>query len=101
MFSRGCLCFADPQRQLQALKTAFFFFFFLGKKHSLPFVFAKRGGVLWTMIARQPFHTLRDCSLLGTVLIQLWLKSHTCSKESDGKMEGNLLLTAVTQKSGY
>lgn len=64
------------------------FFFFLGKQLSLPFVFAKHGGVPWTMTARQPFCTLRDCSVLGRVLIQVLLKSHTFSKmgwESGGK----------------
>lgn len=76
-------------RCLQGLHNSEVLFFFLGKQLFLPFVFAKCGDVPWTMTARQPFHTLRDCSVLGMVLIQNLLKSHTCSKESGGKVEGN------------
>lgn len=75
-----------------------FLFFFLGKQLSLPFMFVECGGVPWTMTARQSFHTLRDCSVLGMVLIQHLLKSHTFSKESVGKVEGNVFLTSKTQK---
>ena len=64
-------------------------YLFLGEWLALPFIFAMYGGVPWTMTVRQPFCTLKDCSLDvrhgGDSALD---KNHTSSEVAGGKVGG-------------